>query len=222
MLDQSFTKGVVMKNNSEKRIAQAQTRFDFLGQITARSQFGGYGLLVNGVMFAVISEGEMYLRANDDVESVFRARGMSNFVYAKRGVPVLLRYYWVDSVLWGDELTLNSFVRQSYQGAKVELLSKKDPVVRLKDLPNLSASLERLLWKVGIKNAAELRLEGAKRCYLKLRTLRHSLGINVLLALAGAISGYHYAALPVIMRSELVEWFEQHFRSAKNSKYEIP
>lgn len=159
-------------------------------------------------MFAVVSEGELYLRANDNIEDLFRASGMANLVYAKRGLPVLLRYYRVDTSLWNDGLRLHHFVRQAYEGAKIDVLSKKGPVVRLKDLPNLSASLERLLWKVGIKNATELRLEGAKCCYLKLRALRRSLGINILLALAGAISGYHYAALPLMMRSELIEWFE--------------
>lgn len=82
-----------MKIMSEKRIAQAQVRFGFLGQITIRSQFGGYGLLVNSIMFAVVSEGELYLRANDNIEDLFRASGMANLVYAKRGLPVLLRYY---------------------------------------------------------------------------------------------------------------------------------
>jgi DNA transformation protein and related proteins len=210
-----------MKSASENKIMQAQSRFDFLGQITARSQFGGYGLLANGIMFAVVSEGELYLRANDKVENQFRARGMTNLVYAKRGLPVLLRYYWVDALLWDDVHTLHNFVQWAYQGAKAEVLSKKRPTVRLKDLPNLSASLERLLWKVGIKNAAELRLEGAKRCYLKLRALRRSLGVNILLALAGAISGYHYAALPLMMRSELIEWFEIHICSPKIAQYEI-
>ncbi|CND44202.1 TfoX/Sxy family DNA transformation protein [Yersinia pseudotuberculosis] len=209
-----------MKNMSEKRIAQAQVRFGFLGQITIRSQFGGYGLLVNSIMFAVVSEGELYLRANDNVEDLFRASGMANLVYAKRGLPVLLRYYRVDTSLWNDGLRLHHFVRQAYEGAKIDVLSKKGPVVRLKDLPNLSASLERLLWKVGIKNATELRLEGAKCCYLKLRALRRSLGVNILLALAGAISGYHYAALPLIMRSELIEWFEKHIHPAKAPLYE--
>lgn len=46
-----------MKNISENKIRQAQNRFDFLGKITARSQFGGYGLLANGIMFSVVSEG---------------------------------------------------------------------------------------------------------------------------------------------------------------------
>lgn len=209
-----------MKNLSEKRIAQAQVRFDFLGKITIRSQFGGYGLLVKGIMFAVVSEGELYLRANDGVEDLFRASGMANFVYAKRGLPVLLRYYWVDTALWDDNPTLHNFVWRAYEGAKTDILSKKAPTARLKDLPNLSASLERLLWKVGIKNAAELRLEGAKCCYLKLRALRRSLGINILLALAGAISGYHYAALPLMMRSELIEWFEKHICPVKLPLYE--
>lgn len=199
-----------MENASENKIMQARDCFNFLGQITVRSLFGGYGLLANGIMFAVVSEGELYLRANDQVEGLFRARGMTNLVYAKRGIPILLRYYRVDAFLWEDERTLRNFAERAYQEARTEVLSKKGPTVRLKDLPNLSASLERLLWKVGIKNAAELRLEGAKRCYLKLRAVRHSLGINVLLSLAGAISGYHYAALPLMIRIELVEWFETH------------
>ncbi|CFQ28949.1 MULTISPECIES: TfoX/Sxy family DNA transformation protein [Yersinia] len=199
-----------MENASENKIMQARDCFNFLGQITVRSLFGGYGLLANGIMFAVVSEGELYLRANDQVEGLFRARGMTNLVYAKRGIPILLRYYRVDAFLWEDERTLRNFAERAYQEARTEVLSKKGPTVRLKDLPNLSASLERLLWKVGIKNAAELRLEGAKRCYLKLRAVRHSLGINVLLSLAGAISGYHYAALPLMIRVELVEWFETH------------
>ena len=199
-----------MKNASENKIMQARDCFDFLGQITVRSQFGGYSLLANGIMFAVVSEGELYLRANDQVEGVFRARGMTNLVYAKRGAPILLRYYRVDTYLWDDERTLCHIAKRAYEEAKTEILSKKGPTVRLKDLPNLSASLERLLWRVGIKNASDLRLEGAKRCYLKLRALRGSLGINILLSLAGAISGYHYAALPLMIRVELIEWFEIH------------
>ncbi|CNI10676.1 TfoX/Sxy family DNA transformation protein [Yersinia vastinensis] len=209
-----------MKYVSENMIRRAQSRFDFLGQIAARSQFGGYGLLANGIMFAVVSEGELYLRANDQIEYRFRLRGMANLVYAKRGLPVLLRYYWVDTILWDDDLVLRNFVWQAHQGAKTEVLSKSNSSIRLKDLPNISASLERLLWKAGITSADELRLEGAKRCYLKLRTLRRSLGVNVLLALAGAISGHHSAVLPLMMRSELIEWFEIHIRSPKAAQYE--
>ncbi len=59
-----------METASENKIIQAQGRFDFLGKITVRSQFGGYGLLANGIMFAVVSDGELYLRANNKIENL--------------------------------------------------------------------------------------------------------------------------------------------------------
>ncbi|ANI28776.1 DNA transformation protein tfoX [Yersinia entomophaga] len=197
-----------MKHLSEKRIAQAQDRFAFLGPITFRSQFGGYGLLANGIMFALVSEGEMYLRANERTEYTFKTYGMCCLVYSKRGIPVTLRYYWITPELWQDESNLSAFAQLAYQGAEEDVVTKSRETNRLKDLPNVTIALERLLWKVGIKNADELRSEGAKRTYLRLRALRKSLGINVLLSLAGAITGNHHAVLPRRIRNELMEWFD--------------
>lgn len=198
-----------MKHLSEKKIAQVQDYFTFLKPITSRSQFGGYGLLSNGIMFALVSDGELYLRANDNVEHLFQARKMTNLVYYKRGIPVFLRYYWVDQTLWQEKETLTHFVHLAHQGAEAEALRKKQKAIRLKDLPNLSLGIERLLWKVGIKNVHELRLKGEKCSYLQLRALKSSLGVNMLLALAGAINGYHHAVLPKVLRHELLEWFEE-------------
>ncbi len=199
-----------MKYLSEKRIEQAKMSFTTqLGPVTSRSQFGGYSLSVNKVMFAIVSDGELYLRATDNIESLFQLKGMMNFVYAKRGIPVLLRYYHVDEFLWNEKETLLRFAQLAYEEAMADASRKKLGSMRLKDLPNLGASLERLLWKVGIKNAGDLRTEGAKCSYLKLRMLHKTLGINVLFSLAGAINGYHHAVLPAVIRNELLEWFKE-------------
>lgn len=90
-----------MKHLSEKVIARIKTDFTFLEPITSRSQFGGYGFISNNVMFALVSEGEIYLRAKDNVEHLFIERNMPNLVYAKHGIPVFLRYYWVDPEHYG-------------------------------------------------------------------------------------------------------------------------
>lgn len=198
-----------MKYLSEKRITQAKAYFTSLGLITSRSQFGGYGLSIDGVMFAVVSDGELYLRANDSIEGFFQACGMVNLIYSKRGIPVALRYYHVNESLWNDNETLLRFARLAYEGTLAEVSRKKLDTIRLKDLPNLGIGLERLLWKVGIKNVCDLQTEGAKCSYLKLRALQKTLGINVLLSLAGAINGYHHAVLPAVMRKELLEWFKE-------------
>lgn len=199
-----------MKGGSIMRITQAKAYFAILGEITTRSQFGGYGLLANGVMFAVIAENELYLRATDRLEPLFRARGMVKMTYSKRGMPMVMRYYWVDESLWQEPKTLLSFAWQAFHEADKELKLKKRGRDRLKDLPNIDVSLERLLWMVGIHNSYELRLLGAKACYLKLSKQNKRLSIKVLFALAGAIAGYHHAALPKQQRETLTAWFNEN------------
>lgn len=157
-----------MKGKSTGRIAQAKACFCALGTITTRSQFGGYGVLADGIMFAVIAEGELYLRATEGLESVFRSRGMVNMVYSKRGVPITMRYYWVDETLWRDRDELVGLAWQAIREARREQEIKADNQSRLKTLPNIDINMERLLWRAGIRNVYDLRLNGAKRSYLRL------------------------------------------------------
>ncbi|TQI79977.1 regulator of competence-specific genes [Serratia fonticola] len=198
-----------MKGRSASRIAQAKAYFAALGKIATRSQFGGYGLLADGTMFAVIAEGELYLRATENLEPAFRERGMVNMTYLKRGVPMIMRYYWVDEELWLARRELFMLAQQALREARKEITVKMSSNGRLKDLPNIDASMERLLWRAGIQNSYDLRLLGARNTYLKLLQQQKNLGMKVLLALAGALSGYHQAALPNLQREALTEWFEE-------------
>lgn len=182
-----------MKRMSTRRIAQAKNCFAALGAITTRSQFGGYGLLAEGIMFAVVAEGELYLRATASMEPAFRARGMVNMVYSKRGVPITLRYYWVDESLWRERNELVGLAWQAIREARREQRLKAGDHGRLKTLPNIDVNMERLLWRAGIRNAYDLRLHGAKRSYLRLLQQQTNLGLRVLLSLGGAIAGYHQA-----------------------------
>lgn len=198
-----------MKGRSAGRIAQAKVCFAALGEITTRSQFGGYGLLADGTMFAVIAEGELYLRATESLEAIFRERGMVSMTYLKRGAPVTMRYYWVDESLWQESQELFTLGWQAVCETRNEVAMKTRSNGRLKDLPNIDAAMERLLWRAGIQSIYGLRLLGARECYLKLLQQQQSLGLKVLLSLAGALAGYHYAALPVMQQEELTEWFEE-------------
>lgn len=198
-----------MRGRSAGKIAQVKDQFSALGKIATRSQFGGYGILADGIMFALITEGELYLRATASLEPAFRERGMVNMTYSKRGIPMVMRYYWVDEALWLARQELYTLAWQALREARKEVEMKKNSKGRLKDLPNIDASMERLLWQVGIQNSYVLRLLGAQCTYLKLRQQQKNLGMKALLALAGAMSGHHHAALPSSRRDELIEWFEE-------------
>ncbi|RLM25801.1 competence-specific regulator [Brenneria alni] len=196
-----------MKQLCEKRILQSKCYFASLGDITSRSQFGGYSIAANKIIFALVSEGELYLRASKKDEKHFHNRNMPHLIYTKRGMPFPLNYYLVEESLWENHIQLLRFARISLAGAQYDKVAKNGGG-RLKDLPNLNHDLERLLWKAGIKNIHELQQHGAKTSYLKLRAVRANLSVNILLALAGAICGTHQAALPKGIRNELLEWYE--------------
>lgn len=199
-----------MINKSKKRISESKQRFASLGNIHSRSQFGGYSLSANGIMFALVSEGELYLRANQENEKIFGLMGMESLIYRKRGIAISLRYFKVSESLWDESERLLGLAKSSLDGMLNDINTKKNGNARLKDLPNISLNLERLLWQVGISTSSELRAQGACTTYLKLCSVKQNVGLNVLMALEGAILGFHEAALPHDARILLTQWFISH------------
>ncbi|PHM56407.1 DNA transformation protein tfoX [Xenorhabdus hominickii] len=49
---------------SGSRFTQLQHGVSSLGKLKKKSQFGGIGLLIDGVLFAISSDGELYLRGS--------------------------------------------------------------------------------------------------------------------------------------------------------------
>ncbi len=197
-----------MEASYKHRISQAVPFFAPLGVISSRSQFGGYSIAADQVMFGLILDGELYLRGTRQSEHIFLAEGMQKLVYTKRGVPVSLNYYHVDEHLWTKGDRLLALARHALDESRLGRCAKAASP-RLKDLPNIGQGIERLLWKAGIQDIESLRYYGAKSSYLKLREIKQNLSVKVLFALEGALSGRHSAALPQMQRSELLEWFER-------------
>ncbi|WP_159564445.1 TfoX/Sxy family DNA transformation protein [Budvicia diplopodorum] len=177
-----------------------------LGTLTSRSMFGGYGICKNKVMFGLVSDNKFYLRANRNLEQVFITHGMAQFIYSKRGIPVLLRYFHVHESLWKEKAVLDALVNYSLSAAVNDLEEKtKQDAARLKDLPNLNISVERLLRRVGIVSVDDLISLGAINSYIRIRTIKKDVSPDLLFSLAGAIEGCHSAALPEAIRDELLD-----------------
>lgn len=197
-----------MKKLSYERIYQSTKCLSPLGEIEHRALFGGYTLAVDDAVFAMVSDGELYLRACEESAQYCVKNASSYLTLVKRGRVVLLNYYRVDEALWQDRnklLQLSSFALEAARRERRERY-KRD---RLKDLPNLTFQLEILLNEAGITNEEALRTLGAETCWLKIRALNKHLSYKVLFALEGAIVGLHEAALPENRRRELVEWYKR-------------
>lgn len=179
-----------------------------MGTIESRTQFGGYALAVESVVFALINKDELYLRASEPLRDYITDRPLQPLIFRKRGKSVKLDYFQVDEALWRDPDHLLTLSAASLETAQREL-QHRQASPRLKDLPNLSVRMEVMLYEAGVMSVNHLYQMGAKQCWLKLKAINQHVGFQTLLALQGAITGHHAAALPLATRAELNAWFQR-------------
>ena len=63
------------------------------GNTRARRMFGGHGIFRDELMFGLVADETLYLKADDENREEFEARGLERFVYYKKGKPMYLSYY---------------------------------------------------------------------------------------------------------------------------------
>ena len=64
-----------------------------LGTIRIRRMFGGAGVFLDDVMFALVADEVLYLKADDENRPQFEAEGLEAFSYESRGKRVTLSYF---------------------------------------------------------------------------------------------------------------------------------
>lgn len=64
-----------------------------LGSVRIRRMFGGYGLYHHELMFGLIADSVLYLKADEECAGSFRDRGLAQFQYMKKGKPTKLSYF---------------------------------------------------------------------------------------------------------------------------------
>jgi DNA transformation protein len=64
-----------------------------IGQVHAKRMFGGHGLFLDDLMFALIADNELYFKADDKTRIDFTERELEPFTYYKQGKPFHLSYY---------------------------------------------------------------------------------------------------------------------------------
>lgn len=73
-----------------------------LGPVQSRRMFGGAGLYCDGVMFALIADDAVYLKANDQTSQVYTDEGLKPFTYQGKAKPVTMSYWRIPERLFDD------------------------------------------------------------------------------------------------------------------------
>ena len=96
-----------------------------LGPVEARSMFGGWGLYLDGVMFALIAGKEAYFRADDDTRHEYESLGLSRFK-PRAEKPMTMPYYPIPPDLFDDPDSMVEWGERALAAAR-RAKSKKAP-----------------------------------------------------------------------------------------------
>ncbi|PZW47148.1 DNA transformation protein [Humitalea rosea] len=97
-----------------------------LGPVAVRRLFGGAGLSVDQVTFAMVIKGALYLRVDDATRPLFEAEGASPFTYQTRDREVTVASYYEapDAVIEETE-TLRTWAARALAAARAAAKPKR-------------------------------------------------------------------------------------------------
>lgn len=186
-----------------------------LGPVQARAMFGGHGLYLDGLMFALLADARFFIKVDAETMPVFEAERCLPFVFEAKGRRVALTYHEAPpealdqpevAVRWarlgvaaarrGAELKARKAIKGHNDGQPAK--RKPSAAVRnvaapgapaLADLPNLGPRSAAMLVQAGICTLAQLQALGAVQAFVRTRAQCPSASLNLLWALEGALSG---------------------------------
>ena len=114
-----------------------------LGPVQARRMFGGAGLYCDGVMFALIDDETVYLKANDQTSSAFSAEGLKPFTYHGKNKPVTMLYWRVPERLFDDQDEFVVWAQTALSVARSQATPKKKTKTKAKSKTKANSKAKR-------------------------------------------------------------------------------
>ena len=92
--------------------------FSLFGPIAVRRMFGGYGIYREGLMFGLVSNDLLYLKADGHNAHHFEQLGLKRFEYCRKvGKTVALSYYAAPAEIMEDRDEAAIWAQRSFEAA---------------------------------------------------------------------------------------------------------
>lgn len=89
-----------------------------LGPVAVRRMFGGAGIYADGVMFALVADDTLYLKADETTKQTFEAEGLAPFGYEGGGRTITLPYWRAPERLFDDPDEMTDWARAALDVAR--------------------------------------------------------------------------------------------------------
>ena len=88
--------------------------------------FGGYSLYKNGMIFGLISDQELYFKADLDTAKFFQAAGSEQFAYESRGKKIKMCYWKVTAEVLENQELLRKWFDKAYDASLNQSAKRKN------------------------------------------------------------------------------------------------
>jgi DNA transformation protein len=92
--------------------------------------FGGAGVYADGVMFGLVADDTLYLKADGETKRTFESEGLPPFVYQGRGKAIAMSYWRIPERLLDDPDEMAVWARAALDVARRAAAAKKPKAKR--------------------------------------------------------------------------------------------
>ena len=191
-------------NNVEENFYLYLQKF---GKYEKRSMFGGVGIFHQDAMYALITNNILFLRGGSELDSKLIELNCKRFKHVKRNTTAVVNYFDITDLFIESAECLDELVKESIQHSlKERSFKKSENSRRLRDLPNMQLTLERMVKKSGIPDVNTFLSLGAVDVFKKVQvTYGGEVDVKLLWKFAGAVSGCHWTLLQDPAKKALLE-----------------
>jgi DNA transformation protein and related proteins len=101
--------------------------FEPFGLVTVRGMFGGHGVYIEGLCFAIEHGGEVFLKVDAESKPGFAAAGSSPFIYEARGKAMPTSFWRLPSTAHDDATELTRWAVLGLEAARRAAANKAKP-----------------------------------------------------------------------------------------------
>lgn len=106
--------------------------FSAFGNVELKAMFGGHGVYHDGVMFALVADDVLYLKADAQSVQRFADLGLVQFEYVKDGRRTRMSYWEAPEAIFDDPEQARDWAGLAYEAALRASKAKKKPAHRKK------------------------------------------------------------------------------------------
>jgi len=115
--------------------------FSSFGSVSVRRMFGGAGIFADGLMIGLISNGDIFLKADDESSPAFEREGLKPFTYGAKRKRVVMSYWRMPERLLDDPDELAEWAKTALGAARRSAARKA--VVKRKQPSPMTENIKR-------------------------------------------------------------------------------